>query len=74
VIVLPYHVRYFTYDRAQLAYSYNVNGELFLREGSAERFTEELKGKATCIRSKPKAPDVSALLLQDQQSVWPLQL
>lgn len=82
VIVIPYHVRYFTYYRAQLAYSYNVNGEydsgfyhrFLLREGSAQRFTEELKGKATFIRSKPKASDLSTLLRQDQQSVWPLQL
>jgi hypothetical protein len=82
VIVIPYHVRYFTYYQAQLAYSYNVDGEyysgfyhkFFLREASALRFTEELKGKAAFVRSRPKSPDVSTLLKEDQQSVWPLQL
>lgn len=80
VAVIPYHARYFTYYQAQLAYSYCVDGEyysgfyhkLFLREGSAQRFTEELKGKAAFIRSSPKSPELSTLLREDQQSVWPL--
>jgi len=65
---------FFTSYRAQVASSYNVNGELFLREGSAQRFAEERKGKATFIRSEPRAPGVSTLLREDQQSVWPLEL
>jgi hypothetical protein len=82
VIVIPYHVRYVTYRRAQGGLFDNLNGEydsgfdhtFFLREGSARRFAEELKGKATFIPRKPKAPDVSTLLGVDRQSVWPLPL
>ena len=80
-IVIEHHVRYFTYYQAQLAYSYTVDGEyysgfydkLFLREKSAQRFTDELKGKPAFIRSRSKTPEVSTLLKEDQQSVWPLQ-
>jgi len=76
VIVIPYHVRYFTYYQAQLDGEYysGFYHKLFLRAGSAQRFTEELKGKAAFIRSSPKSPEVSTLLREDQQSVWQLQL
>jgi hypothetical protein len=82
VTVIPYHVRYFTYYEAQLAYSYSVDGEyysgfykkFFLRESSANRFTDALREKSAFIRSNPKSADVSTLLREDQQSVWPLQV
>jgi hypothetical protein len=80
--VIPYHVRYFTYYGAQLAYSYSVDGDyfsgfyekFFFRESSAQRFADELKGKPAFIRSKPQSPEISILLREDQQSVWPLQM
>ena len=79
-IVIEQHSRGSNYYLAQMAYSYAVNGEcysgdyekMFLREGSAQKFADEGKGRPAVIRHKASAPEVSALLPEDQQSVWPL--
>jgi hypothetical protein len=47
---------------------------MFFREKSAQKFVSELAGKAAFIRHKPNSPEVSILLREDQQSVWPLEL
>ena len=80
--VIEHRTRYFSYYSGQLAYSYSVSGEyysgfhdkLFFRESSAERFVAELKGKPTFVRHKPTDAEVSTILREDQQSVWPLQI
>jgi hypothetical protein len=80
--VIEHRTRYFSYYSGQLSYSYSVSGEyysgfhdkLFFRESSAERFIAELKGKPTFVRHKPSNPEVSTILREDQQSVWPLQM
>lgn len=78
--VIEHRTRYFSYYIAQMAYSYAVNGEyfsgyyekMFLRESSADKFAADLKGRPAFIRHKGSSPDVSTLLKEDQQSVWPL--
>lgn len=78
--VIEHRTRYFSYYVAQMAYSYAVNGEyfsgyyekMFLRESSADKFAADLKGRPAFIRHKGSSPDVSTLLKEDQQSVWPL--
>jgi hypothetical protein len=80
--VIEHRTRYFSYYSGQLSYSYSVSGEyysgfhdkLFFRASSAERFITELKGKPAFVRHKPNRADVSTILKEDQQSVWPLQL
>jgi len=65
---------------AQMAYCQAVNGEyysgdyekMFLRQRSAQKFADELKGRPAFIRHKASAPEVSTLLPEDQQTVWPL--
>ena len=67
-----------SYYVARLDYSYSVNNEyysgflekIFLRERSAEAFTEALKGQMVFIRSNPARPERSALLKDDQPG-WP---
>ena len=79
--VIEHRTRYFSYYVAQMAYSYGVNGEyfsgyyekMFFRESSADKFAAELKGRPAFIRHKSSSPEVSTLLREDQQSVWPLQ-
>ena len=78
--VIEHRTRYFSYYIAQMAYSYAVNGEyfsgyyekMFFRESSADKFAADLKGRPAFIRHKASSPDVSTLLKEDQQSVWPL--
>ena len=78
--VIEHRTRYFSYYIAQMAYSYAVNGEyfsgyyekMFFRESSADKFAADLKGRPAFIRHKDSSPDVSTLLKEDQQSVWPL--
>jgi hypothetical protein len=78
--VIEHRTRYFSYYVAQMAYSSAVNGEYFsgyyektfFRESSADRFAAELKGRPAFIRHKASSPDVSTLLKEDQQSLWPL--
>jgi hypothetical protein len=80
--VIEHRTRYVSYYSGQLSYSYSVNGEyysgvhdkLFFRESSAERFITELKGKPAFVRHKANRAEVSTILKEDQQSVWPLQL
>jgi hypothetical protein len=80
--VVAQDARYFTYYVAQLAYSYSVSGEYysgfyektFFREGSAQMFVDTLKGMPAFVRHKANSHHVSALLREDQHSVWPLQL
>ena len=80
--VIEYRTRYFSYYSGQLAYSYAVNGEYysgfhdkyFFRERSAQRYVDELKGKPAFVRHKANNPEVSTVLREDQQSVWPLQI
>jgi hypothetical protein len=79
--VIQQRTRYCTYDLAQMAYSYAVNGEyysgyyekMFFREGSAQKFADDLKGKPAFVRHKATSAEVSTLLREDQQSVWPMQ-
>ncbi len=79
--VIEHRTRYFSYYVAQMAYSYAVNGEyfsgyyekIFFSESSADKFAAELKGRPAFIRHKSSTPDVSTLLKEDQQSLWPLQ-
>ena len=81
-LVLQYSANYFNYYSAQLAYSYSVNGEyysgfhskFFFRKSSAQCFVDELKGKPTFVRHKPNNAEISTILREDQQSVWPLQI
>src|ERR1700746_1445023 len=78
--VIEHRTRYFTYYVAQMAYSYAVNGEYFsgyydkkfFRGSSADKFVADLKGRPAFIRHKSISPDVSTLLKEDQQSLWPL--
>ena len=80
--VIEYRTRYFSYYSGQLAYSYAVNGEYysgfhdkyFFRERSAQRYVDELKGKPAFVRHKANKTEVSTVLREDQQSVWPLQI
>jgi hypothetical protein len=77
--VIEHRTRYFSYYVAQMAYSYAVNGEyfsgyyekMFFRESSADKFAADLKGRPAFIRHKASSPDVSTLLKEDQQSLWP---
>ena len=79
-IVEEHRVRYFSYYIARLDYSYSVNGEyysgdlqeLFLREGSADKFVDTMKGQMVFVRSHPSRPERSAMLKQDQPGGWPL--
>jgi hypothetical protein len=78
--VEEHRVRYFSYYIARLDYSYSVNGEyysgdlqeLFLRERSADKFVDTMKGQMVFVRSHPSRPERSALLKQDQPGGWPL--
>lgn len=45
---------------------------LFFRD-SAQMFVDTLKGMPTFVRHKANSHDMSALLREDQHSVWPLQ-
>lgn len=71
------HVRYYV---VQVAYSYAVDGEYysgfydktFWRERSADNFAADVRGKPAFIRHKPNSPQTSALLTEDQQTLWPL--
>jgi len=73
------HIRYITYYVARIDYSYSVNNEyysgfferVFLRESSADRFVDTVKGQVIFIRSHPNRPERSALLGQDQPGGWP---
>ena len=77
--VEEHRVRYFSYYIARVDYSYSVNGEyysgnfqkLFLRERSADRFVDTMKGQMVFVRSNPSHPERSALLKQDQPGGWP---
>jgi len=78
--VIEHRTRYFSYYVAQMAYSYAVSGEyfsgyyekMFFKESSVDRFVADLKGRSAFIRHKSSSPDVSTLLKEDQQSLWPL--
>jgi hypothetical protein len=67
---VPYYV-------CEIGYSYAVGGEYysgclertFFREGTAQKFTEELKGKDIFVRYRPDSPAISALRGRDQQGV-----
>jgi hypothetical protein len=80
--VVERDVRYVTYYIAQMSYSYAVEGDYysgfyekaFLRQESAQKFTDELKGKPAFVRHKPNSPATSVILREDQQSVWPLEV
>ena len=69
------HVKYYV---VQIAYSYSVDGEYysgffdktFWRERFADQLAADARGKAAFIRHKPASPHVSALLNEDQQTVW----
>src|SRR4029077_251625 len=79
--VIQQRTRYCTYYLAQMACSCAVNGEyysgcyekLFFREGSAQKFADDLKGKPAFVHHKATSAEVSTLLREDQQSVWPMQ-
>ncbi len=79
--VIQQRTRYGSYYLAQMAYSYAVDGEyysgyyerIFLRESSAQKFADELKGKPAFVRHKASSAEVSTLLREDQPSVWPMQ-
>lgn len=70
------HIRYYV---VQAAYSYAVDGEYysgfydntFWRARSADNFAADMRGKPAFIRHKPNSPQVSALLREDQQTLWP---
>jgi hypothetical protein len=71
-------VRYVTYYIARIDYSYCVNNDyysgyfekVFMRESSADRLVETMKGQQVFVRSNPSRPDRSALLKQDQPGGW----
>jgi len=77
--VVEQRVRYFSYFVATIHYSYSINNEyysgsferVFLRESSADRFVNGMKGQMIFVRSKPNRPDRSALLSEDQPGRWP---
>lgn len=72
------HARYFTYYVARLDYSYSVSDEyysgylekVFIRESSADRFLDKMKGQMVIVRSNPHRPERSALLTEDQLGGW----
>ena len=73
------HVKYYVLE---IAYSYSVDGEYysgfydktFWRERSADQLAADVRGKAAFIRHKPASPHISALLKEDQQTVWPMRI
>lgn len=77
--VVEQRVRYISYYVATIHYSYSVNNEYysghfakaFLRESTADRFVNTMKGQMIFVRSNPNRPERSALLPQDQPGGWP---
>ena len=77
--VEEHRVRYLNYYVARIDYSYSFNNEyhsgyserVFLRESSADRFVDKMKGQPIFIRAHPGRPEKSALLKQDQPGGWP---
>lgn len=77
--ISTYRTKYGKYYVAELAYSYAVSGEYysgyykktFLREASAQRFVDGLKGQMVFVRHKADSAGRSVLLKQDQLGGWP---
>ena len=59
---------------AEVSYSYSVAGgyysgrieRSFFREGSAQKFVDNLKGRDVVVRYSPRSPEVSVLRKSDQ--------
>jgi Protein of unknown function (DUF3592) len=74
--VQEHEIRFVSYYVARIDYSYSVGNEYFsgcfertfLRESSADRFVNNLKGQPIVVRHHPHRPERSALLRQDQLS------
>jgi len=79
--VIEHRTKYFSYYSAQMSYSYAAEGEyysgfykkVFFHESSAEKLIDQLKGRDTFVRHKRASPQVSTILREDQQSIWPLE-